>query len=336
MPSFGVSAASNGSSPGNINVRVEIPDIRDAILYVIGSYVMPVVVCLGAVNNIIILVIMSSARYRNIVSCFYLRFLAVSDTLTLATAAQMFVTDAFATLATMFGNGYCAQLLFFAYFPTNLSNWTLVVMTLTRFIAVVFPLHAARWCSMKIAKVEVVVMAIIFGIFASPNAIYGRRATIDESKLQFSCYKAFSVKFAFIYSISHSTICQIVPFVLIVIFNLCIVYKMRHRKCDLGDLVVAKQQSKDETMVTVMVIVVTVTFLILVAPYVATVVIWEFIYANADLSASMMKRRYFSYYISGLLYSVNNSINLYLYCICGKRFRNDLKELFCFRCNKKN
>jgi hypothetical protein len=144
MPSFDVSASTNGSS-GNIYVRVEIPDILDAILYVIGSYVIPVVVCLGAVNNMIILVIMSSARYRNIVSCFYLRFLAVCDTLTLATGAQVYITEyAFVTLATMFGNGYCAQLLFFAYFPTNLPNWTLVVMTFTRFIAVVFPLHAVR------------------------------------------------------------------------------------------------------------------------------------------------------------------------------------------------
>jgi hypothetical protein len=188
---------------------------------------------------------------------------------------------------------------------------------------------------MKIAKVQVFIVVVIFCIFASPNAIYGRRVAIDESKWKFSCYTAFSANVAVIYNLSHSIICQIVPFLMLVIFNLCIVYKMRHRKCDLSDLGVAKQQSKDETMVMAMVMAVTVAFLILVAPYVTNVVIWEFIYAKTKLSGSMMKQIYFSYNISGLLYALNNAINLYLYCICGKRFRDDLKEFFCFRCNKK-
>jgi hypothetical protein len=103
---------------------------------------------------------------------------------------------------------------------------------------------------------------------------------------------------------------------------------MRRRKSDLGDLGVAKQQSKDETMLMAMVMAVTVTYLILVAPYVTNIMIWEFIYAETEFSASMMKKTYFAYNITGLLYALNSAINIYLYCICGKRFRDDLKKLF--------
>jgi hypothetical protein len=106
---------------------------------------------------------------------------------------------------------------------------------------------------------------------------------------------------------------------------------MNRRKGNLGDLGVAKQQSKNETMVMVSV---TETFLILVALYFANVVIWELIYAKTKLSTAVMKHSYFSYNISALLYSLNNAINLYLYCICCKRFRDDLKEFGCFRCKK--
>jgi hypothetical protein len=103
-------------------------------------------------------------------------------------------------------------------------------------------------------------------IFASPRAVYGRRGTIGN--VQSFCCTTLSANVALIYSLSHSIICQMLPFVRLVVFNVCIFYKMTHTKGDLVDLGVAKEQSKDGTMAMEMVMVVTLTFPILVARYV--------------------------------------------------------------------
>ena len=81
-----------------------------------------------------------------------------------------------------------------------------------------------------------------------------------------------------------------------------------------------------ENQLTIMLLLVTTLFLILLCPtYI------RFIYltlVKRDTPFKYASSMLF-YQISNKLYFTNNAINFFLYCISGQKFRNDLKELLC-------
>ena len=79
-----------------------------------------------------------------------------------------------------------------------------------------------------------------------------------------------------------------------------------------------------ENQLTIMLLLVTTLFLILLLPtYI------RFIYSSlleTDTPSKYASSMLFSQ-VTHKLYITNNGINFFLYCISGKRFRNDLKEI---------
>ena len=80
-----------------------------------------------------------------------------------------------------------------------------------------------------------------------------------------------------------------------------------------------------ENQLTTMLLFVTTLFLILMFP---TNI--RFVYSNFVTRDTPTKYAYLMlfYHLTHKLYSTNNGINFFLYCISGQKFRNDLKELF--------
>ena len=79
-----------------------------------------------------------------------------------------------------------------------------------------------------------------------------------------------------------------------------------------------------ENQLTVMLLLVTTLFLILMIPTNA-----RFVYSNfvtRDTPAKYASLLFF-YHVSHKLYFTNNGINFFLYCISGQKFRKDLKEI---------
>ena len=81
-----------------------------------------------------------------------------------------------------------------------------------------------------------------------------------------------------------------------------------------------------EKQLTIMLLLVTTLFLILLCP-----TYFRFIYvsfAKRDTPLGYVKSM-FLFQITALLYVSNSGITFFLYCISGQKFRNDLKELLC-------
>ena len=94
-----------------------------------------------------------------------------------------------------------------------------------------------------------------------------------------------------------------------------------------------KSMKSAENQLTMMLLLVTTLFLILLCP-----TYFRFIYlvfAKRDTPFEYAKSMII-FQISGALYITNSGINFFLYCISGQRFRNDLKEILsCCGCNQK-
>ena len=81
-----------------------------------------------------------------------------------------------------------------------------------------------------------------------------------------------------------------------------------------------------ENQLTIMLLLVTTLFLILLCPP-----YFRFIYlvfAKRDTPRDYAKSMII-YEITSKLYLSNSGINFFLYCLSGKKFRNDLKEILC-------
>ena len=93
-----------------------------------------------------------------------------------------------------------------------------------------------------------------------------------------------------------------------------------------GDAPTQKTMKSAENQLTIMLLVITTLFLILLLPtYV------RFIY-TAFVSSDTPTKFATSIFISEIsykLYVTNHGINFFLYCVSGKKFRSDLKQIVC-------
>ena len=86
-----------------------------------------------------------------------------------------------------------------------------------------------------------------------------------------------------------------------------------------------------EKQLTIMLLLVTILFLVLLCP-----TYFRFIYlvfAKRDTPREYANSLLLSE-ITGKLFGLNSKINFFLYCISGQKFRNDLKEILCFNRKK--
>ena len=87
-----------------------------------------------------------------------------------------------------------------------------------------------------------------------------------------------------------------------------------------------KAMKNTEKQLTIMLILMTTLFLVLMIPTNIRFLCFLFIERGTPTKyANLM----FLYHLTHKLYHTNNGINFYLYCISGQKFRNDLKEIIC-------
>ena len=95
-----------------------------------------------------------------------------------------------------------------------------------------------------------------------------------------------------------------------------------------------RRQINIERQITVMLLLVSFLYLILIGPGFIHFVYWLVVppdrdpltFANFNLSYNVCQKLFFT----------NNSVNFFLYCISGKKFRSDLRSIFCSEKRKRS
>ena len=202
-------------------------------------------------------------------------------------------------------------------------------MTLDKYIAIKWPHKAATYSTPKRAKMitgGVYVSVSIYNIphFFLSSVIGGQCLNFGIRSLITSVYSWFSF-----------VLNAVIPFTMLIHMNYVIVKVVRKsRKMfkpdegtirrDQGIDTRRKTMKSAENQLTIMLLLVTTLFLILLCP-----TYFRFIYlvfAKRDTPFAYAKSM-FIYQITAKLYISNSGINFFLYCISGQKFRNDLKEI---------
>ncbi len=306
--------SATGTSESNAGTSI------DKLLWI---YVSPVILTIGLCGNTLTIVVMRQKRMRGTSTCVYLTLMAIADLGTLITGIipewlEMCGFVIFKELHPW----TCKMEKFLFYTINDVAIWIIVAFTLDRFVAVCFPLKKREVCVPKRAAIACLCITLVaiaknLHVFWTRGRIYDENGNVIKNcgrPSDFENYVRPWIAFALV---------SLVPFLIISVCNAGIIRA----------LVIAKRRMRDSvgenaralTQTTAMCLSASFTFLVLIAPSIVLLIgkpYWTS-YDNPNPSYDIAKA-----IINQLVY-VNHSINFFLYCLTGARFRDELLSVLC-------
>lgn len=323
------------------NVTDPPPSIKQlaaqSMWYKVGRYIqticVPIFVAIGLVGNTLSFIVMIQPQNRRISCCIYMATVAVCDSgLLLVVINYWSTTDGIKVLWTD------QQCKIAGYFFSNFAMISVVLVTFVtvdRFIAVRYPLRARAYCTPSRGKKIVAGIIVLVSICQLPHLRYF--AQNGRTCQGFG----FSDNWAVVFVWFNTALNSLIPFAIISVLNGFIVMTIRNRGKAFGQDGVSsggweaeggnnkeegKMGGRDRQLVT-MLLLVTTALVVFTMPQCVRYIAYLFIdYQNDPTSFAIY---FFWYNFCGKWFYINYSINFFLYCLGGQKFRDDLRKFFC-------
>nr|KAI8761976.1 FMRFamide receptor [Biomphalaria glabrata] len=317
----------NTTEPGN--------PIFGALLYL---YVSPVLLILGTLGNLFSFIILRRKQMLKVSSYLYLATLAIVDTVVLYCGllrhwirelAQVDIQDT--------SDGACKFIVTISYVSSDLSAWLITAVTVERYIVVCFPFRASSMCNVSRAKK---VIALLIFIILSINVHFLWTVEIDnkgrcETGIQHRA--VIDPVWPWVDIFIYSTL----PFLIITVLNILIIKEVAGARsnrvllsgaeADSSTLTsghtsrVRRSKMSESQRLTVLLLTVSFMFILLTLPNNILLIctrVWN--QYQKDIESSKYLARTFT----ELLMYINHSINFFLYCATGNKFRQQILDLF--------
>ena len=288
----------------------------------IAKYWNPILVPIGLVGNVLSFLIMVKPTNRKLSTCIYMAAISVNDSTMMLLIFYGWCVD-YLKIHKRYPLG-CRMESFLIMSALQNATYQVVAMTIDKYIAVKWPHKAATYSTPRRAKWTIVVLYVCVIIYNLPDFFMTKMiGAVCASYVIGGVY-------AKIYSWLTFILNGIVPLALLIALNSTIMHEVRKSYKQFRNPVdKARESTKKavENQLTLMLLLVTTLFLVLLIP--TYVRFLYFAFANRDTPEKYAGAMLF-YYISTRLYFTNSGINFFLYCISGKKFREDLKELLFF------
>ena len=302
------------------------------IAMVLVHFMFPVVIFTGTIGNVLSFLVLMRRRLRDTSVYMYLAVLACADNGVLYLSAfKTWVRAVFNWELLHVSDFGCRFIMWLFLVSLHMSAWLVVAMTTDRFLVVWFPFKASSMCNSKRAKITTVVMVFVImlynlHVFWTLGLRYyngGKITACGPSMDDNFMLEIFPVMKLVSYSIS--------PFIIVLVLNLAIAVKLWCNKVAISraasDSDTGSASRASQNRITVMLLTVSFVWLILTAPF----TLWSLL---RDPSGGVQQRAQnflFKTVCFFLLY-INHGINFYLYCLAGRRFRQDLQDVMCATC----
>ena len=311
--------------------------------YVIWVFVMPFVLLFGIIGNIFSILVLLSKSFRHTTTGVYLPFTAVADILFLTTGVLEMFEVANIFNAREYNVWICRIYKVLHYTAGDISIWLLVAFTFDRFVAVCFPFSKQRVCKWKRAVIASATIAVL-SLGKNLHEFWTRGPEYkDNGELRRICgsQKQYHVFLDYVRPWIAFTLIMAIPFILILIFNCMIVYSLikaqwlRNKAAAIPASTTPSSATGSKNpmsagtsfrQTTLMCLSISFAFLICIAPSIVLLIgkpYWKY---RRNLAYKNAKA------ISNFLALLNHCINFFLYCVTGRRFRQELKaRLTCRR-----
>ena len=305
----------------------------------INQYWFPILVPIGLIGNTLSFLVMIKPNNRKVSTCIYMAAISINDNLMMFLALYDWLV--------VVKNISAWKLLdckIFNYFTSvflQCSTYQILAMTFDKYIAIKWPHRASMYSTPRRAKIILLSIFICAHIYNGPHLLVS--GLVGEQCVFF----AVSGTVTTVFSWTSFIVKGIIPFSLLIHMNYVIVQTVRKSRkmfglrvttvgTDISPKVNKGKDSRDRTLksaenqLTIMLLLVTTLFLILLIPTYLRFIYLSLVERDTPYKyASLM----LFFQVTYKLYKTNNSINFFLYCISGKKFRDDLKEMLC--CKRK-
>ena len=296
----------------------------------------PILTPVGIMGNILSFLVLIKPNNRKVYTCIYMAALSINDNILMLIAFDTWLVTSL-QLYERHPIG-CKTKVFVALMSLQNSTFQVLAMTIDKYIAIKWPHKAATYSTPKKAKNIVMAIWVFVIIYNIPHTFL--TGVIERSCIAYSIVGIITK----IYSWLTFVINAIIPFTLLIYMNYVIVKTVSgSRKMfvnkdkptpeeanqDANKQLATRRQNimkSAESQLTKMLLLVTTLFLILLFPTYARYIYQSFVKRNTPYKYVSSK---LFYEISLALYGTNSGINFFLYCISGRKFRNDVKEIIC-------
>lgn len=325
------------------NQEVSLPDVDAFQLNkVLLLYVPPVLVTIGTFGNVFSFIILRQSMMK-VSAYFYLAILSIMDLLVLYVGLLRLwvgqLTDDVRDQSTWL----CKAIIFLGYATSDLSVWLIIAVTAERYVAVCHPLIASSMCNVHRAKIVVIFLSAVFLLF---NFHFFWTVDLSYNSYKGSLMTKCEASHAFTFLVNEvwpwvdASVYSFLPFVIITVLNCCIIRKVlearRHRDqmrnadiSNYGDTH-ARPSNENGTKLTCMLLTVSFSFLITALPTNISLIVTIF-WNTQKHSTREIASFILGSTITELLMYINHSINFFLYCAAGKKFRRQFVQILCRR-----
>ena len=311
---------------------------------VISLYVPPILLIMGTFGNIFSFLILRNKTMTRQSTNSFLSTLALADSVVLFVGLLRRWVDAIAGVDIQAESIWlCKTISMLTYSSSHFSVWLIIAVTIERYIAVSQPLHASRYCNSSRAKRIIALLALIF-ILLNLHFLWTVTLTnrTHGTKVSHKCEAVH--KFVFfvtnVWPWIDAALYSLVPFILIIAFNVLIIIQTLRAtswrgEAQKGPLMNVEKRSNDKNAkLTIMLLSVSFTFLISTFPMSIAMVLhthWEKEMHDPSSTVQLIAQRRLMRTIAEMLMFLNHSINFYLYCALGQKFRNQVMKTLCGR-----
>ena len=282
-------------------------------------YFAPFLLFVGSFGNILSFIVFSRASLCGSAVSFYFRALAVADTLALNVGLwPNWIKYAFDKRLYPLNDVVCRIQTYLKYVLPDIAVWILVIMTVERLVAVCRPHRARRIFTATFNRASLLTMILAVSMINIP-AIF---MTDSSKKTQDPVCIVVNKQLIYVWPWVDLSIYCFLPSIIIITCNSVIISTIMRRQ----KAVPRRTSTRSETghtmaAMTLTLLTVTVVFVLLTVPFG-----WyscSLIYFRKDLPIEWC----LFYITASFLRYVNNSVNFLLYCISGRSFRDELKQL---------
>ena len=304
----------------------QIQYVGTRVGFYLWVYASPFIFLFGIGGNVLIVMVMRRKLFQGTSPGVYLPLLAVSDTvvLILGLLADWLEWTGIVNFKEL--HIWTCKFYKFSFFTAgDVAIWFIVAFTFDRFVAVCFPFHKRSVCTARravAASVCLLVLAVAknFHEFWTRGHEFYRgdeliRCGVSDEYRYFHWYVRPWIAF---------TVIMAAPFCIILLCNCLIVRTLVHaQRRRVSQTQASSNTSAAFIQTTLMCLSVSFCFLVCIAPSIVLLIgkpYWTIAKRNPAYDIAK--------HFSNQLVYVNHSINFFLYCLTGERFRRELTDLF--------
>ena len=307
------------------------------VAFYIKYYWFPIFIPIGLVGNTLSFLVMIKPSNREMSTCIYMAAISINDSLLLCLASVGWLISGPRLIE--WNLMMCKTVSWLTAVAWQNSRYQVLTMTIDKYVAIKWPHRAVSYSTPKRTKIILTGILICALIYNLPHIFLPYLAS--GKCLGLSHFLATSI-FVKIFSSSAFVLNGFIPLSMLIYMNFVIAQTVRNSRhmfkgntatTGAGKVPTTNKgmDTREQTMknaenqLTIMLLLVTTLFIVLLLPSYIRLVYVAFVEVN---SPSKYASSTLLFQITYKLLMTNNGINFFLYCISGRKVRSDLKELF--------